>query len=143
MILRYFLSIALVLPCLVPAVAGARMGETLAQCVKRYGPAVEEWATKENTRWFRANGFVMEVTLRNDVCVAISYMKGDGSEYLPKPMSPKEIAELLSKNGRGLTWEKSDKVPGDWWFTPNGEYGATFIPRTNQLMIFDSKYVSG
>ena len=111
------------------SIAQARLGETEATIIQRYGrPMLKQhfgWCDKEN---FLANGFSIEVTFLNGVSAGESYHINSGG------LTDSQVEDLLNANSQGYTWYDVDQadIPKDivnpirqMWQRPNGST-ATF-----------------
>jgi hypothetical protein len=115
-----------------PSVLEARIGETLEQCIARYGPpdkgpqdsALHPAATDCG---FVKDGLYVVVTVYQGKAVDIMFRKLDGT-----PFNASEVKELLTANG-GTSWmvrkvEESDKLE---WATKDGTKLAMLGPNRN------------
>lgn len=105
--------------------AQARIGETPAECVARYG---EPLATdKVNmTLGFGRAGLLITATFRDGLCVCIAYKKPAGELGIPGDLSEAEMATLRDANGSGRLWVKPKTFSlGDEWETEDGKLFAS------------------
>jgi hypothetical protein len=122
----------LVLALFVTTTAQARLGESEAQLIQRFGkPILHQhftWCDKEN---FNPNGFSIEVTLLGGQSVGEVYHITIGT------FTEEQILELLQDNSQGYDWDEVSKsnMPQDiyhsirhMWQRPNG---STAILRGN------------
>lgn len=109
-----------------PSVSTARIGETLQQCIARYGqpdsgPEESVVHPKATDCAFIKNGLDVSVVFYQGKAVDIMFRKVDGSSF-----NPSEIDELLKANGGGSMWKERDAGKPDQseWETPDGENRA-------------------
>jgi signal transduction histidine kinase len=97
---------------LLPAIAGARIGETREQCDKRYGaPTKVEAGSADSTEAeYVKEGFSIHVLFIDGRAQKISYSHGTA-------FTDKQITKLLNNNARGETWHAT--LP-----TTSGVYGS-------------------
>lgn len=110
---------------LMTASAQARLGETLAECKKRYGEPVS--ADKDKMEYaFSKNEMVVVGIFREEKCIQISFKKASlsGSSSL----SEEEVQILLSANGGGQKWTRmEDQIMMEGWTTED-ERQAHLVP---------------
>jgi hypothetical protein len=104
--------------------AYARLGETEAECIRRYGDPI---GRKDSSKLviFSKNGLLITVQFHKGRADYISYRKH--REY-PDPywFSETEISTLLKANGRGQKWEmtQSPRENGNHWVTEDRSLSA-------------------
>ncbi len=126
--------------CVLMAAGGsaqARIGETEAQCVARYGKPVK---VLPKGLLFAKNGMRIYVTFSGGVADCIFLQKADGAEAKSKalPISEGEIQKFLSENSHGCQWRYSSVLPdGDMiWITKESEMGALYSQATCSLQVY-------
>lgn len=98
---------------LVPFVAMGRLGETAAECAKRYGTPRKLENGDKNSAYFLKNGFRIEVHLFQDRCVALHYSK---------PSGKMTITEMIAIYLKLPIDEDSIEILGDCCYTIQGKY---------------------
>jgi hypothetical protein len=97
----------------------ARIGYTLDQCVKEYGPYKIRQSWCGTVYDFQVNGERLGVVLQKDLVSAIDYNKPAGAKF-----DINEIDELLDKNKGTSTWGAPDHNLTDdtehFWLTTSG-----------------------
>jgi hypothetical protein len=118
------------LAILLPAAGWARIGETLEQCVARYGPPEsppEESAVhpKAIDCAFSKSGLDISVVFYQGKAADIMFRKLDGSAF-----NPSEVEELLKANGGSSSWNQHEAKRPDQseWKTTDGARRATLNP---------------
>lgn len=116
---RFFILMVLLSLGMVTS-ASARLGETEAAVVERYGKPsfrlIKTWCTEET---FSMNGFTIVVTFIDNVS------KGEKYSLLGQQLSSQQVNDFLAANSEGYLWDevpKADVVPPAqrMWKKPNG-----------------------
>src|ERR1051325_7674461 len=100
-----------VLVLLVPSLCSARLGETLAKSVERYGEptatvtnAANEFAPCEKICMFEKVGFQVLVGFWKSISVTESFRKKVSGDTEPQGVSLAEAQQLLKANAEGSEW---------------------------------------
>ncbi len=111
---RNFLPVV-VFCCLLTNPARARIGETLDQCVARYGKATD---VGEGFYSFEKDGFLVGATLFKGKVDFITFEKPGPP---PVALTPEEIQTVLKNDGGGRTWKAVKGGPAfvAWQTTDN------------------------
>lgn len=115
-------SNALLCLLLLPVLAFARLGETEAQCIERYGPA-DPTIEQEGTLFFHKSGFIVSTHFFEGKVDCIIYSKEKaGGAYYSEKFSDTELAELLRINGAEAVWilSRSSTARDKRWFSKEG-----------------------
>lgn len=112
--------------------AQARIGETLAQCSKRYGRPV---STSGEVTVYRMAGFLVMVSTHQGVVDRILYRKeAENVLGVPADISKDEIKMLLKSNAP--TWEVARVAQiGNWWRTPSESLLSMWTPAERHLIV--------
>jgi hypothetical protein len=118
----------------------ARIGETPAECISRYGEPIEK--KSESELIFSKSGMVIMVTFfegRGDVvayCKAAQDVLGQ-----PEPLSDKEIEVLIGSNGAAATWKKLPLISLDrQWGTEDGKLIARYATMSRMLVVGTAEF---
>ena len=110
---------------LIPTLAFARLGETEAKCVERYGVAAEGFEQKD-TKLFYKSDFVITTHFFDGKVDCIIYSKEKKDDARPDGFSDTEISELLKING-GSEWESHSTNPLiKTWLSKDGLFVASY-----------------
>ncbi len=119
-------SIVLLFLLALASQASARIGETLEQCVTRYGKAVESGG---RSAAFKNGGYSITVSFEHKKAVILHYTKekknssGDNAQ-----LSDADIAAILKTNGGEQAWEKVERsMPQDGWRTKDRKMFAEYL----------------
>lgn len=140
--------------------AQARLGESSAECEKRYGKPVfsRELDGGYSLRYYSKNGFLVGVTTKDGVSVAVSYSKPNSGldflndserkgewtaivalqKYLDIRLNAEEIAYFLDANSEGKKWDVV--LEGRLWRRPDGAE-ASYDYGTHSLLIGRKTYI--
>ncbi|MEM1058859.1 MAG: hypothetical protein AAGK14_06395 [Verrucomicrobiota bacterium] len=130
---------ALALTFAVPTTSQARLGETKAECEKRYGEAVETGGVfmgADTNSIYHKNGFLIVVGYIDGICTFVAFTKP--GEYTNQEMSEHEIKTLMEANSNGQRWTQTAR--GNWSL-PDGSV-AVFTYGSNQLSFATQGFVS-
>lgn len=119
--------LSILLLCL-PSVSDARIGETLQQCIARYGqpdgePEEGGVHPKATDCAFVKDGLELLVTFYQGKAVDIIFSKLDERSF-----SPSEVEELLKANGSGWKEREARKPDQSEWETAFGARRAMLYP---------------
>jgi hypothetical protein len=134
-----------------------RLGETLAQCVQRYGPSI---SSDKNTIRFNKDGFGIAVTFIDGGARRIVYSKVEPGALLKiSRLTGGDIETILNLNSGGEKWlkrnfvaesssgsdlEKRDAFNSalrtDVWVRSDGKAEAIYLTIDGLLAVFDSSY---
>jgi hypothetical protein len=79
----------------------ARLGETLDQCVQRYGPLIRKQGRADNPQFmFEKDGITIGINFLDGKAAQVSYSRASGSPFLDL-----EVRQLLEVNSAGSTWQ--------------------------------------
>jgi hypothetical protein len=82
-------------------VVETRLGETLNQCVQRYGPLIRQQGNPDNPQFmFEKDGITIGINFLDGKACQISYSGPAGSRF-----SDLEVHGLLDLNSGGFAWE--------------------------------------
>jgi hypothetical protein len=123
-----------------PSDSSARIGETLQQCIARYGqpednPQESAVHPKATDCAFIKSGLDISVVFYQGKAVDIMFRKLDGSAF-----NPSEVEELLKANGGSSSWNQHEAKRPDQseWKTTDGARRATLNPNrraeTNRVL---------
>ncbi len=143
------------------ATSQARLGETVAECEKRYGKPVfsRELDGGYSLRYYSKNRFLIGATFKDGVAAAMTYSKPDSGRaffeeserkgewtaiialqrYLDLRLNAEEIAYFLEANSGGMKW--SAVLDGRLWRKEDGTE-ATYDYGTNCLIIGNKGYIN-
>ena len=114
----------------------ARIGESRARCIERYGKPVQ---VLEKGLLFVKEGKKIYITFNQGIADCIFVQKLDpASEKRALPLSAPEISQCLNENGQGCIWKYSSNLPdGDQiWITKGSELGALYSQATCSLQVY-------
>ena len=110
------------LSIIVPTQVHARIGETLAQSVERYGQYSKEWTPegKDGTKCYLFNKgeFEITVSITDNAAGTISYSKSGAGQ---PSLGASEKSVILKRNYDG---EWKDKPPGPLWLMGVEDYNG-------------------
>jgi len=112
--------LALLCPLLILP-ANARLGETEAQCVVRYGPVLDRATSQEAgialpLLSFTKNGYMFDATMLKGKVAHLVIQKADSAEF-----SDNEVAIFLTSNSAGQKWtEQVDTPTKPRWLRDDG-----------------------
>jgi hypothetical protein len=128
-----------------PSVSNARIGETLQQCVARYGqpdgePEEGGVHPKATNCAFVKDGLELLVTFYQGKAVDIIFSKLDERSF-----SPSEVEELLKANGSGWKEREAQKPDQSEWETAYGARRAMLYPDrsgepSSRLVVFTADW---
>lgn len=129
---------AILIACLLtatiaPAPAHARIGETPAECARRYGPPLDATRTPAI---HRKNGFTVGIVYHQGrACVL--FLTAEPAPGRPsRPLDPREIDLLLAANAGGLTWTREPGPDqGAFWATADESRFARYGTEDHNLVI--------
>ena len=97
--MKYF-HLPLIATLLLTQVVQARLGETLDECVKRYGPLIKQQGSADNPQFiFEKDGIQIGINFLNGQAGQISYFRPATSPFLDS-----EVKQLLEVNSGGSSW---------------------------------------
>jgi hypothetical protein len=108
--------------CLFGATAQARLGESLEQCILRYGQPIEKMA--DGGQVFLKEGIVVTTHFDHDVCDLIIYLKKDDTAFTPEEAV--KIVQVVNSNNGKRHWEihgtfdKHPKGRSSYWLSDDG-----------------------
>ena len=109
----FLCACCLAIACLTPSIAFARIGESRANCDRRYGRPTKTYGS--NKVDYTKNGIgihcVFSGSTPGAVCEHIIYNSG-----LTAPISDKQVTDLLQANSGGKSWGRP--------ITENGPFGS-------------------
>ena len=118
--------------------ASARIGETEAQILARYGPSIGDIPTQTfgKVRGFMQVGHVVGVAFVNGVSEMEMFSKNNQSE-----ITPAEIEKLLKSNGVG-EWKAEETGKPNWkrWRREDGALVALYDTNRHFLYINSKKF---
>jgi hypothetical protein len=104
--------------------AFARLGETEAQSVARYGEAIAiADAGPARSLEFVKDDFIIVVNTLNGKSVCEAYKNKN------HPLTESEITEILTKNGGG-DWKRGESNSGQWMALDGSDQGASLTGNT-------------
>lgn len=105
-------TITILITLLMCGVAHARLGETVDECLKRYGMpyGMDE---KQTTFYFVKDGITIHVTFDGGKCVQITYTS-------ETDWTPKDEDLLRAANGGSDTWRKGSGWLDSEWTSSSG-----------------------
>jgi len=122
--------------------AQARIGDTLNQCITRYGKPVE--FLSKGVLFVKANKKIY-VTFTDGIADSVFFQKiNPVSQKAVTPISQEEIRLLLSENSQGYTWDHTSRLPdGDViWVTKDSELGALYSNATCSLQVYTRENIA-
>ena len=125
---------------IVSSAAYARIGETLQQCIERYGQPIK--TTPEGMILFSKSGLYVFVHFFEEKADAIAFRKvEEDALQTPAEISQNEIDLLLSSNGQGHEWKKREVISMDSeWETDDGKIIATYGTMQHLLIVVTKDY---
>ena len=119
--------------------AWARIGETEAQIMARYGQSIGDIPTESfgPVRGFALPGFVVGVKLENGISVMEMISKNDQSE-----ITPPELERFLKEHGTDLPWkvDRFDKPNWKRWRSQDGSMVAVYDTKRHFLYVNSRKF---
>jgi hypothetical protein len=116
--------------------AHARIGETLEQCIARYGAPVKDSTTEKQAGFVKA-GFIVIVQLFDTkadtpaICKVERNALGKSAE-----MSDNEISQLLEANSGSKGWKQvRDTILQKYWITDDAQLVASYDTLNHSLTI--------
>ena len=131
----------IILALLIPQMAEARIGETLAECITRYGEPIDKLLASNSSEirfaYFTKGGFVIQVDALNGVCQCITYKKNDETA-----IEAETLKRILSKNHDSWRLIGKGHIGTQWCSqeTGLGKYTATYLTRDRKLLIITQQY---
>jgi hypothetical protein len=119
------------------ASAQARIGETLAECTARYGPALQT-DPASGMHMFAKGGFLVAAIFLDQKAAMLMVSKTARNVLnIPEPMSDHEIQLILTANGQGTPWTEGGAIVknGKWQNLESALY-AQHDRLRNTLTIF-------
>jgi len=123
--------------------AHARLGETVDQCIARYGQPVaqedEPAVPGEKSAIFEKNGYAIWAFFLNGKCGMIIFLKIDrdktvGHKYMGLSMGDDELKTLLDASANSFPWIEADNAEGKFWYRADGS-AAAYDPNKPVLQI--------
>jgi hypothetical protein len=123
------------------ATAFGRIGETGAQCTKRYGKSIKV-QKEDQTVLFMKKGFVVAAHFHDGKVDAIFYQKAEKNILdIAVEMSDNEVSNFLKANADGREWNEKEVLSLDQnWITSDGELLAAVYSGQNILAILTREY---
>jgi hypothetical protein len=121
--------------------ARARLGETEAESIARYGPVVGAYDAGTpgypyRTLTFAHAGYTIIVQFMGGACAMVCFQKPDGSA-----LTPDELDLLLKAQAEGQAWSRSNLVSSDVIFDrPDGAM-ARYDTAQHALLFCSARYV--
>jgi hypothetical protein len=134
-------TVMLVFACMASP-SRANLGDTLAKCEARYGPALPGKDTPDPSGvgdvilCFQSRGYNVRMILVHGYVGGEAFAKTDGS-----PLADAEIKMLLNNEANGWAWARSTGTVGDNWLRTDGAV-ATYAPQFRSLVIETGPYVN-
>jgi hypothetical protein len=135
------MKMLIILALLIPQMATARIGETMAECIERYGEPIDKPLAPNSSEitfaFFTKGGFEIQVDALNGVCQCITYKKKDETAT-----EAETLKLILSKNHDSWRMTK-DGLTGTRWCSQEtglGKYTATYLRRGRILSITTQQY---
>lgn len=122
--------------------AQARIGDTLNQCITRYGQPVE--ILSKGVLFVKGNRKVY-VTFSDGIADSVFFQKINPIFHkVLTPISQEEIGVLLAENSQGYSWVHSSRLPdGDIiWITKDSELGALYSMATCSLQVYTRENIA-
>lgn len=122
--------------------AQARIGDTLNQCITRYGKPVE--FLSKGVLFIKANRKIY-VTFTDGIADSVFFQKiSPLSQKTVSPISLEEISVLLTENSQGYSWDHTSRLPdGDViWVTKDSELGALYSKATCSLQVYTRENIA-
>ncbi|MGC3991673.1 MAG: hypothetical protein QM796_18680 [Chthoniobacteraceae bacterium] len=112
----------------------ARIGETLEQCIQRYGAVVKQ---ESGIIVFKKSGFFVMVKLYNEKVEQIAFCKAQADELgQAGAISDNEIELLLKTNGGASNWKVQPVISTDrHWQTEDESLFAHYTTIDHMLVI--------
>ena len=128
------ITIAFAASLLMTGVAFGQVGETLQQCIAKYGPVVE----KQPREWhkFESKPYHLEIHFYKDKADAVQYLNWVAGQ---KPFTKAEIEKLLKQNSPG-NWEVVDDSPESTMLVVKG-YTAIHMKLDHILIVATDGYL--
>jgi hypothetical protein len=125
----------IVILALLASVCHARLWETYAECVNRYGK--EKSATKESNI-FEKNGIEIIAGFELTKCVAIAFRSLNGQAF-----TDQEIQKLLDANGGGSKWNVEKPREGfNSWKTQDEKSLAYYNTKEKKLFFLSNAWIT-
>jgi hypothetical protein len=116
----------------------ARVGETLPECMDRYGEVLNSFPQHGRQMFvFMKSGFMISVQFYDGVVDGIMYMKAGEklNDHFVKPTN-NELQIFLNVNGGDLGWIKRNTASVDReWITEDGRLVAVYLEKKSFLII--------
>ena len=127
---------------LLAASAQARIGETLQQCIARYGQ-VQTAVPETGVQIFSKNGFLIAVMFLDQRASMVMVSKTHrNSINIPDPLSENEIDLILKANGQGTPWiEQGAIIKTGEWLNEESELYASYDRIKNLLTIVTQEWI--
>ena len=133
--MKKFSPLLFCLLCSAISPAKARIGETLEQCIARYGNPVRPIEERMPVT-FQKSGLLIGVVFIDGKAAQIMFFKPDQTDGKLSHLSADEIKALLDANGAGRAWSVSPSRPLDKaWTTADGELFAVYLTARSTLTI--------
>lgn len=105
--------VAAILLILTPIIAFARIGETVEQCIQRYGEPVKELAKQgdfDKCLLFENKGFSFRIGFSKGIATLITFVKPDAKGELC-PLTDAEVAGIMKVNFGDQSWQQIEDSP--------------------------------
>jgi hypothetical protein len=124
---------------LLPCIASARIGETIAECRIRYGKEVK--ASSETRLWFKKGDFLVEIDFLDGKASMLMINRLKDENGLDLSITPRQIDALLKSNAGNSVWKKtSEKFGGKIdWITEDGKILAFSNEQYGTLIIITAE----
>ena len=115
------------LSCLAASPAWARIGETLEECIARYGN-VTKIDEQKGQIFFEKNGYAICATFFNGQVDTMSFKRRIPGSDTFAPLNAEEIQLLLKANGGDKKWQSRNvDGPNPEWQTEDGLMFADYL----------------
>lgn len=119
----------------------ARLGESRAQCITRYGEPLS--GSSDIAAVFVKAGYQISVVFGKDKAEAMEIRKIEKNALgASLPLTSSELETLLKANGGGKEWKPTDaQILEKSWQTEDVSATATYSMNTNNLRIFSKIFM--
>jgi len=117
----------------------ASLGETMDQCVARYGQAVTPMVhfndVSDGSLWFKTDDYFINAIFFHGVVGAEIIRKRDGSK-----ISDDELDAILQTESAGGSWNRVTTLVSDKMWTRKDGAGAVYFVITGKLSLSSGEY---
>jgi len=133
-VLRFLIAVILIAVTIVQA--DARIGETLEQCIERYGGRVDKSSPGKGVGFVKG-GFVIAVQFYEGKADTLAFCKVERDALgKAKEMSNNEISQLLQANSGDRKWKEINQIPLErYWLTEDAQLVASYRSFEHTLTI--------